>query len=231
MQRTTLRITSVLAVAAVATGGAFALAPELRMAARAAAEAQPAGDYLELRDASVFAGACHTGSEAATQNRRALVVVSIDAGRHQGQDLAGVRLASAVEADGSLAELGEGSRRSVLVVDAPRGEAQARAAQAWWLGRAGDALGRVVEVRRASVDFVREGLTFEARIGDGWALVAGEAIADGACCSMPDERWYEPLAAPAGAPVGVPRTARFAGHGELAPWRFEDHNSAFLARL
>jgi hypothetical protein len=231
MKRSTLRLASALAISAVAAGGAFALAPAFKLAAHAASAPAPSGDYLELRDASVFAGACHTGSEWATQNRRALLVAAIEAGHHGGQDLGGVRLMSAVEADDSLAGAAVATRRSLLVIDAPRGGSQAQAAEAWWRARAGAALGEVVEVLRGPVVFEVEGLDFEVRVGDGLVSINGAALADGSCCSMPDERWYEPLAAPAGATVGVPRRAHFAGHGPLAAWRFEDHNSAFLTRL
>jgi hypothetical protein len=189
------------------------------------AEIAVRGDYLEVRDASVFAGACHTGSELGSQGRRALIAWSFDGGAAGGADLAGVRLLAAVASDRNLAE--GAARRSVVYVDAPRGEAQGAAALQWLTAEHGAALGTVLATHAAPVQFERRGEHFAVHVPQV-AEVRGVALADGSCCSMPEERWYEPLAAAAGAPVGVPEQCSFAGAEGLAPWSYTGANTAFV---
>src|ERR671939_229786 len=50
-----------------------------------------AGDYVEVRTASVFAGACHYNGEVVTTGRDAVMAWQFKRGQWQGTDLAGVR--------------------------------------------------------------------------------------------------------------------------------------------
>ena len=182
-------------------------------------------DFVEARSASVFAGACHVASEAASQGRQALMAWSIREGASTDADLSGVRVVAAVSGDRNLAEGGE--RTSVVWIDAPDGEAQLRAAKAWLSAEHGAALGEVRRVESHPVQFDRDGDAFAVVVGDVIEL-RGEAIADGSCCSMQEHRWYEPLGASAGQPVGVPDACSFAGAAGLPSWRYEGANNTFV---
>src|SRR5256886_12382406 len=61
------------------------------------------GDYVEVRTASVFAGACHYNGELVTTGRDAVMAWHVTAGEWQGVDLAGVRAVAGVSADANLA--------------------------------------------------------------------------------------------------------------------------------
>src|SRR6201988_3064966 len=60
------------------------------------------GDYVEVRTASVFAGACHYNGEVVTTGRDALMARNGTSGKRQGVDLTGVRVLAIVSADVNL---------------------------------------------------------------------------------------------------------------------------------
>src|SRR5687767_3291066 len=62
------------------------------------------GDYVEVRTASVFAGACHYNGEVVTTGRDALMAWNVTSGKWQGVDLSGVRVMAIVSADANLSE-------------------------------------------------------------------------------------------------------------------------------
>lgn len=201
-----------------------------------ACDAAPSGLYLEARNATVWGGACHIGSQAVSQGAHAVQGWAFDAGSEGGVDLAGVRVAVAVEGTANLQgdevfRTGEvADRRSVVWVDAPN--AEARDAAVAHVRRAAR-LGAVLDVVEADVSVTRDGDAF-AIVVPGVLDLAGDAIPDRSCCTMPESRWYAPLAAAAeGSIVGNPSRCRFEGAsasgGALAGWAFEGENSAFIA--
>ncbi len=199
--------------------------------------ATPVGVYLEARNATVWGGACHIGSEAVSQGTYAAAGWSFEGGAHGGADLTGVRVVSVVEGTSNLqAEHvfragGVPEIRSAIWVDAPD-QRTADAAVAHVLTRMDH--GTVLSVERASLAVEQAGDAFQLRV-PGVLNVEGEALPDRSCCTMPESRWYTPLATGCEAVVGNPSTCRFAGHGDgaarLSPWAFEGENSAFVARL
>ena len=82
----------------------------------------------------------------------------------------------------------------------------------------------------ASIAFERTGDDFRVAV-DGVLELAGAALPDRECCSMPESRWYEPLGTTQGSVVGNPWTCRFSGTEQLAAWTYEDENTAFVARF
>src|SRR6188474_3381125 len=62
------------------------------------------GDYVEVRTASVFAGACHYNGEVVTTGRDALMAWNVTSGKWQGVDLTGVRAMAIVTADANLSD-------------------------------------------------------------------------------------------------------------------------------
>src|SRR5437870_3218330 len=61
------------------------------------------GDYVEVRTASVFAGACHFNGEVVTTGRDALMAWNVTAGRWNATDLTGVRAIAIVNSEENLA--------------------------------------------------------------------------------------------------------------------------------
>ena len=60
------------------------------------------GDYVEVRTASVFAGACHFNGEVTTAGREAMMAWNFTSGKWQDIDLTGVRLMAIVSSDTNL---------------------------------------------------------------------------------------------------------------------------------
>src|SRR5439155_15710908 len=74
------------------------------------------GDYVEVRTASVFAGACHYNGEVTTTGREAMMAWNVISGKWNGVDLAGLRAIAVVSADDNLSNAQAG-RRSELIMD------------------------------------------------------------------------------------------------------------------
>jgi len=174
------------------------------------------GDYIEVRDCTVFGGACHVNSELESQGRSALIAWRLDRG--------GVVVA-AVESDDNLAR--EGPRRAVFYVAGASAELVARLARSARL--------ESIEQRGAEVSFERDGDRFHVVV-PGVLEVAGEALADRSCCSMPSLVWYAPLATGdsvrvVDAVVGNPDRCSFEGDAGLTAWTYEGANTAFVGRF
>src|SRR5438128_12586441 len=71
------------------------------------------GDYVEVRTASVFAGACHFNGEVVTTGRDALMAWHVTSGSWNATDLTGVRAIAIVDSEESRGDV-EAARRSEL---------------------------------------------------------------------------------------------------------------------
>jgi len=166
----------------------------------AASDQEVSGHYVEARSASVYAGACHFGSEYTTQGRQAVMAWALDGGSEHGVPLAGVQLVAVVSAQGNLAEQGS-ARESVVYLDADLPQDVRTAALSWLEREHGDALGTVRRVKTGDVSVDSTGERYAVQVA-GLVHVAGEAMPDRACCSMPENVLYQPLTAVDGRLVG-----------------------------
>src|SRR5438309_10483065 len=82
------------------------------------------GDYVEVRTASVFAGACHYNGEVTTTGRDAMMAWNVASGKWNGVDLTGMRVIAVVSADDNLSNA-EAGRRSELIMDKSASHEQA----------------------------------------------------------------------------------------------------------
>lgn len=184
------------------------------------------GRYLEARDASVFAGACHINGEALDQGRSALVAWSIEGGEFQGVALDGVQVVCAVSSTANLAD--DGVRSTIVYLDESL-EPERRAAAVAWLGaRHAATIGEVSAVKSVSLSLVFEGDAYELDI-PGVLSLRGLALADRSCCTMKSEVWYEPLAEVDGAVVGNSEVCRFDGDAGIEGWAYQHENNSFVA--
>src|SRR5215207_5303617 len=117
------------------------------------------GDYVEVRTASVFAGACHYNGEVVTTGRDAMMAWNVTSGKWQGVDLTGVRVMAIVSADANLAE-GNAARLSEIIIDSNASRTQALAMVNALKEKYAASLGKVVEVRSTPVSFERNGRTY-----------------------------------------------------------------------
>jgi hypothetical protein len=194
------------------------------------------GRYVEARSASVFAGACHFNSESTTQGREAVLAFAIDSGREGGVDLAGMRIVAAVVAERNLAEA-DAERSSVVYLPESASAEQRAAALEALEKRCGSLLGSVREVRTASVEVESDGSEYsvlvaspqgpESSIGPT-IEIRGATLPDRACCTMPQNVWYEPMVSLRERVVG--HCERFTMREPLlgAPFTRSDENNAFV---
>jgi len=182
------------------------------------------GDYVEVRTASVFAGACHYNGEVTTTGRDAMMAWSVKSGKWNGVDLTGVRAIAVVSADDNLSNAQAG-RRSELIMDKSASHDQAVAMLDAIKTRYADALGQIISVRTAAVSFKHEGKTYE--VGSAEAALNVEAMPDDLCCRMPNLIWYSPLVSLGQRKVGYTVKALYAGHTVSDNWERAGENSAF----
>jgi len=183
------------------------------------------GDYVEVRTASVFAGACHYNGELVTTGRDAIMAWNVTAGEFNGVNLAGVRAMAVVSSEANLID-DKAVRKSEIVIDAAS-DAQAAAWTAMLKQQSAAALGTIVSVKRGPVTFkhdAKHGYTVDAA---GFASAQVSAMPNGECCKQPNDVWYEPLTKLEGRKVGFTATARYAGGKVGENWQRANENSAF----
>lgn len=181
------------------------------------------GDYVEVRTASVFAGACHYNGEVVTTGREAMMAWNVTSGKWQGADLTGVRVMAIVSSDANLGEK-NAARQSEIVIDSPS-RSQSLAILNAIKEKYAASLGNIVKVRNAPIKFVREGRTYAVAADD--ATIDVEAMPNDLCCKMPNLVWYTPLVGLENRKVGYTTNAVYAGTTVGEQWSRAGENSAF----
>jgi hypothetical protein len=182
------------------------------------------GDYVEVRTASVFAGACHYNGEVTTAGREAMMAWNFTSGRWQDIDLTGVRLMAIVSSDVNLSESNAG-RQSEIIVDSSVSRTKAMAALNALKNNYAASLGTIVAVRFAPINFAHIGKTYEVT-SDG-ATINVEAMPNDLCCKMPNLVWYTPFVGLENRKVGYTTKALYSGNSVGEPWSRSGENSAF----
>ena len=185
---------------------------------------QMRGDYVEVRTASVFAGACHYNGEVVTTGRDAMMAWNVTNGQWQGVDLSGVRALAIVSADANLAE-NNAARTSEIIIDLNASRAQAVAMVNALKEKYAAALGTVAAVRSAPIRFERNGRTYNVVTNE--ASMNVEAMPNDLCCKMPNLVWYTPLVGIENRKVGYTSKALYSGKVVGEPWSRSGENSAF----
>jgi hypothetical protein len=182
------------------------------------------GEYVEVRTASVFAGACHYNGEVVTTGRDAMMAWNVTNGQWQGVDLSGVRALAIVSADVNLAE-DNAARTSEIIIDSNASRAQAVAMLNALKEKYAAALGTVAAVRSAPIRFERNGRTYSVVTNE--ASMNIEAMPNDLCCKMPNLVWYTPLVGLENRKVGYTSKALYSGKVVGEPWSRSGENSAF----
>jgi hypothetical protein len=182
------------------------------------------GDYVEVRTASVFAGACHYNGEVVTTGRDALMAWNVTSGKWQGVDLTGVRVLAIVSADANLGEA-NAARQSEIIIDSSASRTQALAMTNALKEKYAASLGKIVEVRTAPITFERNGRTYAVVTNE--AAINVEGMPNDLCCKMPNLVWYAPLVGLENRKVGYTSKALYSGKVVGEPWSRSGENSAF----
>ena len=181
------------------------------------------GDYVEVRTASVFAGACHYNGEVTTTGREAMMAWNVTSGKWQGIDLTGVRVVAIVSSDSNLGEKSV-ARQSEIVIDSPS-RAQSVAILNALKQNYAASLGNIVKVSNAPISFERKGKTFA--VAADHASLNVEAMPNDLCCKMPNLVWYTPLVGLENRKVGYTTNASYSGNTVSDQWSQSGENSAF----
>ena len=182
------------------------------------------GEYVEVRTASVFAGACHYNGEVVTTGRDAMMAWNVTSGKWQGVDLTGVRAMAIVNSTSNLSEQ-NAARHSEVIIDSAASHEQARAMLSALKEKYASSLGQIVEVRNAPVSFEHKDRTYAVKADD--ATINVEALPNDLCCKMPNLVWYTPLVGLENRKVGYTSRATYAGRKVTEPWSRSGENSAF----
>ncbi len=182
------------------------------------------GDYVEVRTASVFAGACHFNGEVVTAGREAIMAWSFASGSWNGTNLAGVRVIAVVNSDENLSNQ-SAARRSEIILDQSANHDQKVAVIEALKSRYAATLGEIVSVRTAPISFNHEGKAYE--VSSAEAAINVEAMPNDLCCKMPNLVWYDPLVQLGQRKVGYTIKALYSGHDIGDTWERDGENSAF----
>lgn len=211
--------TLALMVAVVCSGSSAPLKPA------AGASQKVAGDYVEVRTASVFTGACHYNGELVTTGRDAIMAWNLTSGAWRGVDLAGVRAMAAVTSDASLAQE-QATRKVELVVDSAASDEQASAVVSLLREKCGTRLGTIVTIRRAPVTFEKNASGYSVK-SESYGSMSVTPMPNGECCKQPHLVWYSPLSPVDHRKVGFTQSAAYTAGTLGDPWQREGENSAF----
>ena len=182
------------------------------------------GDYVEVRTASVFAGACHFNGEVVTAGREAIMAWSFSTGTWNGTSLTGVRAIAVVSSDENLSNQGA-ARRSEVILDQSASHDQKVAILEALKSRYAATLGEIISVRSAPISFRHEGKSYEVNSAE--AAINVEAMPNDLCCKMPNLVWYDPLVQLGQRKVGYTVKALYSGHEMGDAWERDGENSAF----
>ena len=183
------------------------------------------GEYVEVRTASVFAGACHYNGELTTAGREALMAWNVKSGVWQGVDLAGVRAVAIVSAAENLADQ-NAAREAEIIIGENASDAQSRAMLDGLRNHYAASLGKIISVRRGPLSFEQKSKAYSVT-ADNFASINIEAMPDDLCCKMPQLVWYSPLVALENRKVGYTTKALYVGGKVSEPWQRSGENSAF----
>lgn len=186
----------------------------------------PAGDYVEARTASVFAGACHYGGEYESDGREAIMAWHFAKGSSQGQSLAGLSAIAVVRADENLAEK-SGLHHTCLYLDSHASPAQQQALAAALEARYAGVFGTVTDIKPAAISFTRTANDSFHITAPQVATLTINALPNRECCKMPNLVWYKPLATIENRRVGFTQLARCTEATGGDAWSYGNENSAF----
>jgi hypothetical protein len=182
------------------------------------------GDYVEVRTASVFAGACHYNGEVVTTGRDAMMAWNVTSGKWQGVDLSGVRALAIITSDANLSD-NNAARTAEIIIDSSASQMQSQALLNALKVKYAATLGNVVTVRRAQIKFDHTGRTYAVAADE--ATINVEAMPNDLCCKMPNLVWYSPLVGLENRKVGYTVKATYSGKAIATPWSRSGENSAF----
>ena len=186
---------------------------------------RPAGDYVEARTASVFAGPCHYNGEWVTTGNDAVMAWNFTTGQWHGTNIAGVRVMAVVTSNSNLKDQ-SAPRKCEILVDSRATQSQSNAVINAILSRDASSLGTVTAIRRGPIQFQHIDDEFTVS-SPGFATLDVQSMPDMACCKQPNLVWYSPLQKLTNGMVGYTVDAQYSAGTVADAWERSDENGAF----
>jgi len=189
------------------------------------------GEYIEARTCDVWTGPCFSNSEINTTGEMAVLGWTVRQGSWDGTDLAGLAIAVAVRAEGTLSTPREGKARALVFIDEKATEAQGKALVSMARALAGKYLENVVDTRRASISYERAEEEAILTVGEV-AKIRTRPLS--ACCDMHcgnEEVAYPALSKTNHVACAKSVEHRFVGSGLDARWSDPLKRSAMLGEF
>jgi len=191
------------------------------------------GDYLEVRSADVFTGACYANSEVGMMGKEAMLAWKVKTGNWNGVDLSGLGVVAVVKANATLGDPHHNPlpAKAVLIFDERASAEQRAALAAFAKSMAGPLLDDVVRVETAAINLeVGDGPhNAQAKLTAGnLARIETRAICHGDHLCGNEFVYYPPLAETTHAMPAFAMEDVFTGQGLDTVWRRADKRSAFV---
>ena len=185
------------------------------------------GQYLEMRNANMWAGPCLVNAEVGITGEKALLAWKVNAGKHKDVELDGLTIVAVVSGDRTFGVGEKAKTQTVFVVDERATAAQRDALVEMAKSLAGETIGDVVAVKQAKVklEISQEADSGAAVLDAGIAAVRTRTLREtDNLCGVEMRRAYPVL-----AKVSEERPA-FTLLGRYAGSEFEGKYSEYTSR-
>src|SRR5947209_1260472 len=213
-------------------GYLLALFPVLLVLSLAMSAQQISGDYLETRSADIYTGQCFANGEVNLVGNEAILAWHVQDGAWDGVPLAGLTVAAAVRANGTLGDPYEDPypAKAVLLVDDKASAQQQAALVSFAKHMGGELLSSVQQVipvqMELAVNAEHHG-TAMFRAGR-FATVQTRSIGDKDHLCGNEETYYPPLTQLSHSMPAVALTDSYSGPGLGTSWDLPGKRSAFV---
>jgi hypothetical protein len=191
------------------------------------------GDYMEVRSADVYAGACFANSEVGLVGKEAILAWKVKDGNWNGVDLSGLGVVAVVRAKATLGDPYHNPypAKAVLILDERATPAQRAALEAFAKAMAGPLVAHVVRVDAAPIDLEVSPDHHDARAkltAGTLARIETRSLCAGDHLCHNEFVYYPPLTQVAHAMPAYTIEEAFSGKGLDAVWWRADKRSAFI---
>jgi hypothetical protein len=193
------------------------------------------GDYLETRTCDIYTGPCFANAQIGATGREALMAWSIDSGKQDGVDLAGLKVVLAVKAADTLGYGGglvinPDPIKSVVLVDSKANARQKEALVDFVRARGGKLVGEIVRVETVPIQMSVDHVDMVGKLQAGNAAeIVTRKIGKTDCVCTNEMIFYPPLAAVDNSSPAVTVEGGFHTVGLGSRWTNPNSRSAFLA--
>jgi hypothetical protein len=198
-----------------------------------AAQTEISGHYLEARSCQVYTGPCFANAETGLAGKEAVMAWKINAGQHEGVDLAGLSVVMAVHGSdtfgfGGLKDAEQ--LKSIILVDDKANDRQRAALISFvrqYSGKAGQA---VVRVSSEPIKMTLDELDLKGKLAVGSKIRLETRKAGlGDCICSNESAYYPPLAQVQHFAPGVSIVGEFKSRGLGVQWTSPGARNAYMA--